>query len=166
MKVTFLTAQRSGEVRTMQWDDVDLAAAWWTIPGTQAKNGLAHRVPLSAPVLALLHQRRPEDSATPWVFPSPKLQQRPITNVPETARLVADKAGVCYVTHDLRRTAASHMTSMGISRLVVAKILDHAEPGVTKVYDRHSYDAEKRQALDAWGKKVLALVAPATTATG
>ena len=83
-----------------------------------------------------------------------------------TARLVADKAGVCYVTHDLRRTAASHMTSMGISRLVVAKILNHAEPGVTKVYDRHSYDAEKRQALEAWGEKVLALVALATADDG
>ena len=162
MKVTLLTAQRSGEVRTMQWDDVDLTTAWWTIPGTQAKNGRAHRVPLSAPVLALLHQCRTEDSLTSWVFPSPRLQQRPITNVPQTARLVADKAGVRYVTHDLRRTAASHMTSMGISRLVVAKILNHAEPGVTKVYDRHSYDAEKRQALEAWGTQVLTLVAQAT----
>jgi hypothetical protein len=55
------------------------------------------------------------------------------------------------------------MTSMGISRLVVAKILNHAEPGITKVYDRHSYDAEKRQALEAWGAKVLALVAKETT---
>jgi integrase len=163
MKVTLLTAQRSGEVRTMQWADVDLGAAWWTIPGAQAKNGRAHRVPLSAHVLALLHQRRTEDSLTPWVFPSPRLQQRPITNVPQTARLVSEKAGVCYVTHDLRRTAASHMTSMGISRLVVAKILNHAEPRVTRVYDRHSYDAEKRQALEAWGCKVLALVAQENT---
>ena len=164
MKATLLTAQRSGEVRTMRWADVDLAAAWWTIPGTQAKNGLAHRVPLSAPVLALLHQlRRVGDSVTPWVFNSTKLQQRPITNVSVTARLVAEKAGVCYVTHDLRRTAASHMTSMGISRLVVAKILNHAEPGVTKVYDRHSYDAEKRQALEAWGDTVLTLVEKEST---
>ncbi|HEY5865031.1 MAG TPA: integrase arm-type DNA-binding domain-containing protein, partial [Candidatus Tectomicrobia bacterium] len=117
MKVVLLTAQRCGEVRTMQWSDVDLGAAWWTIPGTQAKNGLTHRVPLNAPVLALLHQLRREDRPTPWVFPSSRLQQRPITNISKTARLVADKAGVCYVTHDLRRTAASHMTSMGISRL-------------------------------------------------
>ena len=49
MKVVFLTAQRCGEVRTMQWTDVDLGAAWWTIPGAQAKNGLTHRVPLTAP---------------------------------------------------------------------------------------------------------------------
>jgi integrase len=114
-------------------------------------------------VLALLKEHRRDDRSTPWVFPSPKLQQRPITNVSVVARLVAQQAGVSYRTHDLRRTAASYMTSMGISRLVVAKILNHAEPGITKVYDRHSYDAEKRQALEAWGAKVLALVAKETT---
>jgi integrase len=52
--------------------------------------------------------------------------------------------------HDLRRTAASGMTALGINRLVVAKILNHVESGVTAVYDRHGYDAEKRHALDAW----------------
>jgi hypothetical protein len=50
------------------------------------------------------------------------------------------------------------MTSLGVPRLVVAKILNHAEPGVTKVYDRHSYDSEKRQALNVWGERVMDLV--------
>jgi hypothetical protein len=50
------------------------------------------------------------------------------------------------------------MTGMGIPRLVVAKILNHAEPGVTKVYDRHSYDPEKRQALEAWARRLHAIV--------
>jgi len=59
-----------------------------------------------------------------------------------------------FVPHDLRRTAASHMTGMGISRLVVSKILNHVERGVTAVYDRHSYDNEKRQALEAWGHRL------------
>jgi integrase len=56
--------------------------------------------------------------------------------------------------HDLRRTAASQMTSMGIPRLVVAKILNHVETDVTAVYDRHSYDAEKRWALDVWARQL------------
>jgi integrase len=60
--------------------------------------------------------------------------------------------------HDLRRTAASYMTSIGISPLVVSKILNHAEAGVTAVYDRHSYDAEKRAALDAWGARLQQIV--------
>lgn len=40
---------------------------------------------------------------------------------------------------------------MGIPRLVVSKILNHVESGVTAIYDRHSYDAEKREALAKWG---------------
>ncbi len=41
-----------------------------------------------------------------------------------------------------------------VSRLVVPKILNHVESGITAVYDRHSYDAEKRHALDLWGNYV------------
>ncbi len=67
--------------------------------------------------------------------------------------------GIADVTpHDLRRTAASGMTSFGASRLVVSKILNHVEQGVTRVYDRHSYDLEKREALDAWGERLGKIV--------
>jgi hypothetical protein len=52
------------------------------------------------------------------------------------------------------------MTSMGVPRLVVGKILNHAEPGVTKVYDRHSYEREKQEALNAWGERVESIVNP------
>ena len=50
------------------------------------------------------------------------------------------------------------MTGMGIPRLTVQKILNHVEPGVTAVYDRHSYDKEKREALEAWSKRLMMLV--------
>jgi integrase len=50
------------------------------------------------------------------------------------------------------------MTGMGIPRLTVSKILNHAEPGVTAVYDRHSYDNEKRAALEAWARRLTLLV--------
>jgi hypothetical protein len=46
------------------------------------------------------------------------------------------------------------MTGLGVPRLVVSKILNHVESGVTAVYDRHSYDAEKREALDAWSGRL------------
>ncbi len=39
---------------------------------------------------------------------------------------------------------------MGIPRLVVSKILNHADREITGVYDRHTYDPEKRHALEAW----------------
>ena len=62
------------------------------------------------------------------------------------------------VPHDLRRTAASFMTSLGISRLTVSKILNHVETGVTAVYDRHGYDAEKRHALETWSARLEEII--------
>jgi hypothetical protein len=50
------------------------------------------------------------------------------------------------------------MTGMGIPRLTVSKILNHVEPGITAVYDRHSYDKEKRKALEAWSKRLMAMI--------
>jgi integrase len=47
------------------------------------------------------------------------------------------------------------MTSMGVPRLVLSKVLGHADGGgATHVYDQYSYEKEKRQALDAWGRKL------------
>jgi hypothetical protein len=50
------------------------------------------------------------------------------------------------------------MVGSGVPRLVVAKILNHVETGVTAVYDRHSYDQEKRAALDAWELRLMRIV--------
>ena len=63
-----------------------------------------------------------------------------------------------YWAHDLRRTAASMMAGMGVPRLVISKILNHVEPGVTKVYDRYSYDKEKQEALNIWGARMASIV--------
>ena len=50
------------------------------------------------------------------------------------------------------------MASAGVPRLVIGKILNHADPSVTAVYDRHSYDTEKRAALETWATALLAIV--------
>ena len=50
------------------------------------------------------------------------------------------------------------MTSAGVSRLVVSKILNHVERGVTSTYDRHSYDLEKQQAMNTWDRKLRAIL--------
>ncbi len=47
---------------------------------------------------------------------------------------------------------------LGVNRLTVSKILNHVESGVTSVYDRHSYDAEKRHALDTWAGHLESVV--------
>ncbi len=69
LEFTILTAARSGEVRGMTWDEVDLDQKVWTIPPARMKTGTEHRVPLSSGALAILNglQRSPLSNL---VFPS------------------------------------------------------------------------------------------------
>lgn len=71
-----------------------------------------------------------------------------------------DKIGFDDVTpHDLRRTAATWLARLGTPRLVLEKILNHKDKTVTARYDRYQYDAEKRQALEAWARKLGEIIA-------
>lgn len=157
-KLRLVTAQRGGEVADMRWQDVDLEAGWWTIPGELAKNGLPHRVPLSSLAVEIL---QPLKTATDAIADKSK---RPVYVLAgargKRQRAEASKQlGLTdFVGHDLRRTAASLMAGGGVPRLVIAKILNHVEQGVTAVYDRHSYDAEKEAALTWWAAKLTAII--------
>ena len=51
------------------------------------------------------------------------------------------------------------MASLGVDRLVIKKVLNHVESDVTAIYDRHSYDAEKREALERWAGRLEAFLA-------
>ena len=77
------------------------------------------------------------------------------------SRLGVDNA----TPHDLRRTAASNMTEMGIPRLVVSKVLGHSDRSITAIYDRFEYGPQKKQALDAWSLRLMEIVSgkPATS---
>jgi integrase len=81
--------------------------------------------------------------------------QRHLTNAVDRIREHSD---VEFWPHDLRRTAATAMTSGGVPRLIVSRILNHADGGVTAIYDRASYDAEKRAALDWWAIRLQGIL--------
>jgi integrase len=152
LKLQLVTAQRKGEIVGASLDEIDLEGKVWTIPADRAKNGQAHRVPLSDLALKLLHEAQEQADGSTWFFPSPTVDG-PIGPLAINHALYKSlpRIGLENVTpHDLRRTAASNMTALGISRLTVSKILNHVETGVTAVYDMYGYDTEKRHALDAW----------------
>jgi integrase len=160
LKLQLVTAQRKAEIVSAAWQEIDFTDKWWTIPPEKAKNKLAHRVPLSPLALELLQAAKKISGDSPWLFPSPQTDRHITPEAVDHAlrRAGLEALGFTFVPHDLRRTAASHMTGMGISRLVVSKILNHVERGVTAVYDRHSYDNEKRQALEAWGHRLQNII--------
>ena len=150
LRLRLVTAQRGGEIHDMRWRDVDRATRWWTIPAARSKNGLPHRVPLTDPALDLI-DGLPSSAPEGYVLAGARGKRQRSQAI---ARLGLDD----FRGHDLRRTAASHMASAGVPRLVIGKILNHADPSVTAVYDRHSYDTEKRAALETWATALLAIV--------
>ena len=140
------------------WAELDLGSAWWTIPAERSKNGLAHRVPLSPQAVRILKPWRETTDDSQWVFPSSRQKGPHIAHAQKAIERIVRASGVQFRGHDLRRTAASLMVGAGVPRLVVSKILNHVETGVTAVYDRHGYDLEKRAALDVWGQRLDQIV--------
>jgi integrase len=161
-RLRLLTAQRGGEVASMRWSDVDLTAGWWTIPAASAKNKLAHRVPLNASAVKILVALlATADDKAVYVLGATERTKGAGARGKRQQSEAARTFGVDnFRGHDLRRTAATVMASGGIPRLVVGKILNHQEPGVTKVYDRATYDAEKSAALTWWDAKLAGILEP------
>ncbi len=58
MKLRLLTAQRGAEVMSMEWSELELDTGWWSIPGEKTKNGLSHRVYLTAPAVAIIREMK------------------------------------------------------------------------------------------------------------
>lgn len=161
LRTMLVTGQRLGEVTQLRREQLD--GDWWTIPASVAKNGKAHRVPLSPLALSLLTECEPIAGAR-YMFTSPKTKpddERPMstTALSHAIRNSMEHLGIApFTPHDLRRTAATHIGMLGFNRLVISKILNHSEGSVTAVYDRHTYDPEKREALHAWSAKLEQLL--------
>jgi integrase len=129
------------------------------------KNAHGHRVYLNETARKVLDDVPRDDDAV-WVFPKSRmgdykhvgrrLAQSTRANIiarSKARRRARDRADVRG--HDLRRTAASLMASGGVPRFLISRILNHSqERDITSVYDRYSYDAEKRAAMEFWGRQL------------
>ena len=89
------------------------------INSLKAKNGNEHRVPLSELALELLVEIKNLSGDSSWLFPSDKTDTH-ITGaaIDHAVRRSKFKDVEFFTPHSLRRTAATHMTSMGVSRLI------------------------------------------------
>lgn len=97
LEMVLLTAARSGEVRGATWSEIDLDAATWSIPAARMKGNRDHRVPLSAPVLALL-KAQPRLEGSDLVFPGK--DNKPLSDM--TLAAVMRRMQIDAVPHGLR----------------------------------------------------------------
>lgn len=169
--LSLVTAQRIGEVTGIALSELNLndTAPMWTVPGERSKNGEPNRVPLSPLAVRLLREAMQLAEGSVWLFPSPKGDKPMGTHAPTRALGRAREAlGIeDFRVHDLRRTAATRMAEMGINPHTISVVLNHvsARRGTItgKVYNRYSYDREKREALDGWGERLERIVSVSET---
>jgi integrase len=159
LKLLLVTGQRRGEVAGMKW--CEITADGWRIPSERSKNGKGHLVPLSSLAREILADV-PEIGEL--VFRSHS--DTPLQGWSRAAKRLQKLCGPMepWHLHDLRRTFATHVRSLGIDRLVVSKLLNHAEGGVTKIYDRYTADPEQSTAVERWANRLREIIsgAPAT----
>jgi integrase len=157
VRMLILTGQRLREVADAKWAEIDLAARVWTVPSERMKGGGAHEVPLSGPAIKLLEEL--PRGRGPYVF-STTDGARPISGFSK-AKVRLDRAlgdMAAWRFHDLRRSVRTGLGGLPVPTKVAELVIAHAQPGLHKVYDLHSYRDEKRRALDLWARRLQAIV--------
>jgi integrase len=160
VRLLILTGQRREEVAGMAWSELSSDRQTWTIPGSRAKNGKDHLVPLSAAARDLLPgESHPDERESELVFPGQR--GTPFNGWSKSKARLDKGSGVTgWRIHDLRRTLATGLQRLGVRLEVTEAVLNHvsgSRAGIVGIYQRHEWAAEKRAALDAWAAHVMAL---------
>jgi integrase len=155
IKLLLLTAQRRDEVAGMRW--TELSSSTWYIPKERTKTATAHIVhlsPLALQIISTIPKR------SDCVFSTRK--NVPIIGFGKTKRQIDSMLPQNmphWTLHALRRTASTGMQDLGIEPWVIEKILNHALPSrVAKIYQRHEYLDERRDALNKWSAYIEGVV--------
>lgn len=178
------TLSRIGELLMAQWSHVDLEKREWFIP---AENTKAHRgnkqdqvVYLSDFALTQFETLKKLTGNTQWLFPAndPKTH----VSVKTVSKQVGDRqikfksrkdlknrvnsnalvlSGGEWTPHDLRRTGATVMQSLGVPLEVIDRCQNHIIAGakVRRHYLHYEYAAEKAAAWTKLGNLIEAILA-------
>lgn len=148
--ILLFTAQRKAVVHSMEWSEVDLERATWTIPGRKMKGRRPHTVPLIEDAVLILRRRKAEAS-TEYVFPGKRSPHIPAKTERYWNR-IARRAGMRpadledrLTIHDLRRTLGSWQAIEGVGLQQIAKVLGHKNINITASTYAH-LDAESARA--------------------
>lgn len=164
LQLILITGARPGEVAGMTKDEID--GDWWTIPKERSKTKTPHRVYLTDLAKKLL----PDDHFTI----SRQVAGRTISRALISEADIPDKRKVGgqpsplhidkFVPHDLRRTMATGLASLGFSDEVINAVQGRVKLGIIGTYNHYRYDSEREKAAKAWTTKIKKIMGINTAA--
>lgn len=154
VKLLLLLAVRKMELLAARWEEFEMDAGMWCLPGNRTKTGQGLDIPLPAVAVEWLRNLHFLSAGSAWVLPARKMQDRMIPHIAESTLSVAlakVKHGLePFTVHDFRRTARTHLAALGVTPHVAERCLNHKLKGVEGIYNRHDYFEERKSALNAW----------------
>jgi integrase len=167
LKLAPLLFVRPGELRAMEWRELDLDASEWRIPAAKMKMREEHVVPLAPQAVAILRELQPLTGPDPqrpgrlarYVFPSLRSGTECMSENTVNAalrRLGYDK--LTMTGHGFRALASTRLNEMGWAPDIIERQLAHAERNAVRAaYNRAQYMKERRQMMAAWADYLDAL---------
>lgn len=147
---------RPGELRHMEWAEIDFEADLWTIPAEKMKMRKTHSVPLAPQSLAILEQIRPHTGEGKYVFPSARTKKRPISDMAINAALRRMGFNKEEMTgHGFRSMASSLLHEAGWDSNLIELQLAHRDTNTVRaIYNRAERLEERRKLMDSWADMI------------
>jgi integrase len=156
LEFLILTAARSGEVRGMTWDEVDLTKSIWTIPANRMKTKVQHRVPLSVRAVEILIAQKAEHPTL--VFPSVggKVPSDMIlTKFLRDHSITSSEPGRIATAHGFRSSFRNWASESGYPRDCAERALAHTILNqVEAAYHTTDLLDQRRDMMEAWSQYV------------
>jgi integrase len=153
LKLAPMVFVRPGELRAMEWTEVDLANNTWSIPAYKMKMSNDHIVPLSTQAVAILKELQSITGDQILVFPSIKGEGKPISENTLNAALNAiGYDGSLHRAHGFRASARTMLDEqLGYPAHLIEHQLAHAVKDVNgRAYNRTSHLPERRAMMQSW----------------
>lgn len=154
MRLLALTWVRTAELRGMLWAEID--GARWVIDAKRMKRKREHVVPLSRQALAILATLKARAGSSPFVFPAPHRDDRPMSENAVLYLLARMGYGGRMTGHGWRSIASTWANEAGYSPDAIERQLAHApDDKVRAAYNRAEFMQERTRMLQAWADWLL-----------
>ena len=165
-KLSPLLFVRPGELRKMEWTELDLDKAEWIIPADKMKMGVTHIVPLAKQAVEVLRAIQPLTGRSKYVFHGERDHDRPMSdNAIRSALRRMGWANDEMTPHGFRAMASTILDNMGYKQEWLERQLAHEEPNKIKAaYKREAwrmYLPERTAMMQAWADYLGGLAAGA-----